>query len=143
MNARLRADAEYIVREAINANIPDKKTADALSEMEFPGRVLVLSVGKAAFPMARAASEMLKDRLSRGIVISKYGHIPHPQLGRLAHEHPHIGHIAVKGGGVYHGHHLRQFPVGGLFDLEQVLYAPHAVVLDYDPLGHISAVHGV
>ncbi|MBO7359144.1 MAG: DUF4147 domain-containing protein [Clostridia bacterium] len=78
MNARLRADAEYIVREAINANIPDKKTADALSEMEFPGRVLVLSVGKAAFPMARAASEMLKDRLSRGIVISKYGHIPHP-----------------------------------------------------------------
>jgi hydroxypyruvate reductase len=78
MNLRLRADAEYIVREAINANIPDKAVTSALSQMQFPGRVLLLSVGKAAFPMARAALETLGGLSDRGIVISKYGHIPHP-----------------------------------------------------------------
>ena len=78
MNLRLRADAEYIVREAINANIPDKAVTSALSQMQFPGRVLLLSVGKAAFPMARAALETLGGLPDRGIVISKYGHIPHP-----------------------------------------------------------------
>ena len=78
MNLRLRADAEYIVREAINTNIPDKAVTSALSQTQFPGRVLLLSVGKAAFPMARAALETLGGLPDRGIVISKYGHIPHP-----------------------------------------------------------------
>ena len=81
MNARLRGDAEYIIREAISANDPAPRVAEALAGKNFPGRVFLLGVGKAAYPMSKAASESLKGRLTRGIVISKYGHIPEPVPG--------------------------------------------------------------
>ena len=78
MNARLREDAEGIIREAISANIPDRAVLSALSGFEYPGMVILLSVGKAAYPMAEAAVKALGGRISRGMVISKYGHIPRP-----------------------------------------------------------------
>jgi len=37
-------------------------------------RLLVLSFGKAAYPMARAAADCAGDLLSGGIIITKYGH---------------------------------------------------------------------
>jgi glycerate 2-kinase len=38
-------------------------------------RVWIVGAGKAAVPMADAVAEVLRDRLSGGIVITKYGHI--------------------------------------------------------------------
>ncbi|MCR4621939.1 MAG: DUF4147 domain-containing protein [Clostridiales bacterium] len=78
MNTQLREDAEYIIREAIKTNNPEKAVKSALSGIAFSGRVFLLSVGKAAFPMADAALKALGDKVLKGIVISKYGHIPHP-----------------------------------------------------------------
>ena len=78
MNARLREDAEGIIREAISANSPDRAVLSALSGSEYPGRAILLGVGKAAYPMAEAAVKALGSRISRGMVISKYGHIPRP-----------------------------------------------------------------
>jgi hydroxypyruvate reductase len=38
-------------------------------------RVLLIGAGKAAVPMADAVSEVLRDRLSGGVIITKYHHV--------------------------------------------------------------------
>lgn len=72
---RLREDADYIINRAIQAVLPDEAVRRALNGKEFPGRVILLSVGKAAWRMAYSACEVLKNRISTGIVITKYGHV--------------------------------------------------------------------
>ncbi len=42
--------------------------------METCGRMFVLAFGKAAPPMAKAIEEIAGDRITRGVVITKYGH---------------------------------------------------------------------
>jgi hydroxypyruvate reductase len=37
--------------------------------------VVLVSVGKAAVPMANAAYELIEDKLSNGVVVTKYGHL--------------------------------------------------------------------
>ena len=81
MNQILRAHADQIVREAIAAVQPDAAVERALRGMTFPGRVLLVAAGKAAWQMARAASSCLGERMERGVVITKYGHV----MGPLAH----------------------------------------------------------
>ncbi|MFI5354524.1 MAG: glycerate kinase [Desulfobaccales bacterium] len=39
-------------------------------------RLLLIGFGKAASPMSKAVADSLPDRLSRGIIITKYGHAP-------------------------------------------------------------------
>ena len=51
MNQQLRSHADRIVREAIAAVQPDAAVQRALSGMEFPGRVLLVAAGKAAWQM--------------------------------------------------------------------------------------------
>ncbi|HJD21174.1 MAG TPA: glycerate kinase [Candidatus Gemmiger faecigallinarum] len=75
MNSRLRADADAIVRQAIHAVLPDEAVRRALKGRTFPGRVLLVAAGKAAWQMARAASNCLGDRLFAGVVVTKYGHV--------------------------------------------------------------------
>lgn len=38
-------------------------------------KIFVVSFGKAAYPMARALADALPDRIVRGVVITKYGHV--------------------------------------------------------------------
>ena len=70
----LRADAETIVRTAIAAVLPDEAVRRALEGKRFPGRVLLVAAGKAAWPMARTAVETL-GRVDAGVVVTKYGHV--------------------------------------------------------------------
>ena len=63
MNPLLRSHADQIVREAIAAVQPDEAVRKALQNREFPGRVLLVAVGKAAWQMARAASELMGSRI--------------------------------------------------------------------------------
>jgi len=44
----------------------------------WPGRLLLVSVGKAGWSMARAAWESLGERVDGGIVITKHGHAQGP-----------------------------------------------------------------
>ncbi len=81
MNAQLREHAEDIARYAINAVLPDAAVKTALQVASFPGRVILVAVGKAAWQMAKSASECLRGRIADGIVISKYGHIKEPIEG--------------------------------------------------------------
>jgi hydroxypyruvate reductase len=75
MNRILREHADRIVREAIAAVRPDAAVQRALQHMAFPGRVLLVAAGKAAWQMAKAASDCLGSRIENGVVVTKYGHV--------------------------------------------------------------------
>jgi hydroxypyruvate reductase len=78
LNRQLRDHADQIVREAIAAVQPDAAVQRALSGMEFPGRVLLVAAGKAAWQMAKAASDCLGDQIENGVVVTKYDHVMGP-----------------------------------------------------------------
>ena len=78
MNRLLRSHADQIIREAIAAVQPDAAVQRALSGLEFPGRVLLAAVGKAAWQMAKAAADCLGDRIEKGVVVTKYNHVMGP-----------------------------------------------------------------
>lgn len=72
----LREDANYIISEAVNKVLPDNAVTKALKEKEFgSGKLYVVSAGKAAWQMAKAAGEILGDRLEKGVVVTKYDHV--------------------------------------------------------------------
>ena len=78
MNKQLREHADQIIREAIAAVQPDAAVQRALAGRSFPGRVLLVSAGKAAWQMAKAASDCLGDRIEKGVVVTKYDHVMGP-----------------------------------------------------------------
>ncbi len=66
-------DARQIALNAIASCLPQEGVKRALRDLHIDKDVYLLAVGKAAFSMAKAASEVL--RIREGIVITKYGHI--------------------------------------------------------------------
>lgn len=79
----LRTDADYIMQKAIAASLPDAAVAKALEHKEFgSGKVVLVAIGKAAWQMAKTAQDMLQDRITDGIVITKYNYAKGP-LGKL------------------------------------------------------------
>ena len=74
----MRSQANRIISRAIAAVLPDAAVIRALETARFPGRVVLVAAGKAAWQMAKAASTVLGDRISEGIVITKYGHVTGP-----------------------------------------------------------------
>lgn len=78
MNRLLRSHADRIVKEAIAAVQPDAAVRRALEKMEFSGRVLLVAAGKAAWQMAKAASNALGSRIEKGVVVTKYAHVMGP-----------------------------------------------------------------
>ena len=75
MDKKLRADAEFIIASAIRSVQPDDAVRRALADACFPGRVILVAVGKAAWQMAKAAKDCLGQKIHSGMVITKYGHI--------------------------------------------------------------------
>ena len=78
MDKNLRAHADAIVAASIKAVLPDEAVSRALAGKEFPGRVLLVSAGKAAWQMAKAASDALGSRIEKGVVVTKYDHVMGP-----------------------------------------------------------------
>ena len=74
MDQILRAHADAIAAAAIRAVQPDDAVRRALEGQEFPGRVVLVAAGKAAWQMAKAAYDCLGSRIDRGVVVTKYGH---------------------------------------------------------------------
>lgn len=77
MNQQLRSDGERIVKAAIASVLPDEAVRKAVSDMTFPGRMILISVGKAAWQMGKAAIACLPGKFDTGIVLTKYGHVQH------------------------------------------------------------------
>ena len=78
MDKILRAHADAIVAASIKAVLPDEAVNRALAGKEFPGRVLLVAAGKAAWQMAKAAYDCLGDRIEGGVVVTKYDHVKGP-----------------------------------------------------------------
>ena len=71
----LREDANLIIDRAIRDVQPDHAVAKALKNLELPqGKVVAVALGKAAWQMAKAAKDVLRDRISTGVIITKYEH---------------------------------------------------------------------
>ena len=75
MGASLRKDAETIIADSIREVQPDSAVIRALKETTLTGKIKLVAAGKAAWQMAKAASNYLGERLEQGIVITKYGHV--------------------------------------------------------------------
>ncbi|WP_022767595.1 glycerate kinase type-2 family protein [Butyrivibrio sp. NC2007] len=73
MNYKLRSDADKIIKHAIGAVMPEEAVVRALEDAELTGNIYIVAVGKAAYSMAKAASEHVS--YEKGIVITKYGHV--------------------------------------------------------------------
>lgn len=75
----LRNDAENIMKHALHAAQPDTAVQKALKQADFgTGRLILVAAGKAGWQMAKAAVDLLGDRLSSGVVITKYEHSKGP-----------------------------------------------------------------
>ena len=88
MDQKLRQDADAIIRAAIAAVLPDEAVRRALKGRHFPGRVLLVAAGKAAWQMARAAVEALGS-VDAGVVVTKYGHVQGQLPGVACYEAGH------------------------------------------------------
>ena len=94
MNQKLYADTQKIVRAAIDAVQPDHAVKRALTQInprwtenaealpagierpsEKAGNIYLVAIGKAAWKMASVASQILGDKITQGIVITKYEHV--------------------------------------------------------------------
>ncbi len=74
MNRRLRCHAEQIISASLGAVLPGEAVRRALAGFRARGKIILIAVGKAAWAMAKAASEVL-ERIDSGLVITKYGHV--------------------------------------------------------------------
>ena len=63
MGASLRKDAETIIADSIREVQPDSAVIRALKEMTLTGKIKLVAAGKAAWQMAKAASNYLGERL--------------------------------------------------------------------------------
>ena len=78
MKHSLRRQADQIIASALSAVLPDNAVIRALEQTSFPGRVILVAAGKAAWQMANAACGYLGNQIDCGIVITKYGHVMAP-----------------------------------------------------------------
>lgn len=70
----LRNDANILINEIIREINPEKAVREALQDYPFgDGKIIMVSIGKAAWQMAKAASEVVD--YEKGIVITKYNHV--------------------------------------------------------------------
>lgn len=87
----LRKDADIIIREAINAVLPDAAVKKALATYDFArGQIYLVAIGKAAWQMSRSATDILAGKITDGVVITKYGHVMHelPNIRCFEAGHP-------------------------------------------------------
>ena len=71
----LRTDAKYIYESAIAASMPDSAVKESLKNFTLPkGKLVLVSIGKAGWQMAKAAYDILCEKIDTGIVITKYEH---------------------------------------------------------------------
>ena len=79
----LREDANKIIQDSIQAAMPDSAVGRALERCSFgSGRLLLTAAGKGGWQMAKAAYDVLGDRIQDGVVITKYDHAKGP-IGNL------------------------------------------------------------
>lgn len=69
----MKNDALKIAETAIKAALPYENTVKILKNIN-ENNIHIISLGKAAVPMARAAEDVLGERIKSGLLITKYAH---------------------------------------------------------------------
>lgn len=69
----IQQDAHIIIKNTLTKVMPDTAVKNALTDLNLSGRIFVVSIGKAGWTMAKAASEVL-PHIEAGIVLTKYNH---------------------------------------------------------------------
>ncbi|MCJ7691099.1 MAG: glycerate kinase [Clostridiaceae bacterium] len=77
----IREDGLMIIEASIKAVLPEAAVIKALEKKEFIGKVVVIAIGKAAWNMASATKNTLRDKISKGLVVTKYEHSKGPIEG--------------------------------------------------------------
>lgn len=111
-------DAQKIISDSIAAVLPDEAVRRALTGRSFPGQVVLVAIGKAAWRMANTACNTLGRQISRGIVITKYAHSEGP-IGNL--EIIEAGHPVPDENGVLGAKRALEL-VSGLTEKDTVLF---------------------
>ena len=70
----IREDARIIIEKSISNVLPEAAVKRALNQKEFVNDIALVAIGKAAWNMAKAAKDALGEKITKGIVITKYGH---------------------------------------------------------------------
>lgn len=71
----LQSHAHTIITHTLKQVMPGSAVKRALEGKTFLGKVIVISIGKAAWTMAKAAWEILGNTITEGIVLTKYDHV--------------------------------------------------------------------
>jgi glycerate-2-kinase len=103
-NARLRSTALDILDHGVYCADPYVKTkqwvslednalkiGDAFFDLDKHQRIFVVGAGKATYPIAKALEEILGERITRGVIICKYGQegsLDHCELYHASHPVP-------------------------------------------------------
>jgi len=88
-NAAVRAvDPGEAIRRHFTREGPRVRIGEETIDLATVGEVVVVGCGKAAAPMAAAVEEILGDRITRGVVVTKYGHVQPTRLVQV-HEAGH------------------------------------------------------
>ena len=86
----LKEDANKIIKEIIEENLPGNAVKKALESREVTtDNVYLIAIGKAAYTMAKCTAEFLGTRLKKGIIVTKYGHAKEPIDGIDIYESGH------------------------------------------------------
>lgn len=77
-------DARAVIQAALQAALPDTAVEQAMDGLPaYRGRLILIAAGKAAWQMAAAAQRRLGEKISGGVVITKYQHSRGP-IGKLS-----------------------------------------------------------
>ena len=119
MSENLRKDADRIIDRAIKESLPDSAVRKALQEFpETKGKVVLIAVGKAAWQMADAAYSFLGERITSGVVVTKYDH----SKGRIGNLEIYEGGHPVPDENSYRGTSAAIKAVEGLGEEDIVLF---------------------
>jgi glycerate-2-kinase len=98
-------DVEMIFKAALDAVDPYAAVKNyidrirAVCREEGLKKIYVVGLGKAAYPMTRALVDVMRDRITGGVVVTKYGHAPDGPLAENITIHE-AGHPVPDGNGV-------------------------------------------
>jgi len=90
---KLKKSAQTIISNILAENMPEASVTAALKDHDFKDKKIhLIAIGKAAWTMAKAASDHLGEAIEKGIVITKYNHskgrLPHLEIFEAGHPTP-------------------------------------------------------
>ncbi|MCL2558991.1 MAG: glycerate kinase [Turicibacter sp.] len=92
MNA-IKASAQLMIQKIIAENMPEESVIQALKNHDFGSKkVYLVAIAKAAWTMAKAATDYLGEKIEKGVVITKYEHamgdLPNLDIFEAGHPTP-------------------------------------------------------